>query len=60
MQTENIDLFASESDSSPADIQVEALNDQAAPSGTIGSVGSLGSASSSSKGSLSTAGCISG
>ncbi|WP_420733015.1 thiocillin family RiPP [Brevibacterium luteolum] len=60
MQTEKIDLFASESDSSPADLQIEALNGQAAPSGTIGTVGSFGSFSSSTKGSVGTAGCISG
>lgn len=60
MDTNSIDLFATESEGSPTDMRVETLNDQAAPSGTFGTVGSIGSASSSSKGSLSSAGCISG
>jgi len=57
---DNIDLFATESADTQIDMGVEPLNDQAAPSGTFGTVGSIGTVSSSSKGSVSTAGCISG
>ncbi len=57
---DSIDLFATDMDESDRDLAVEPINDQAAPSGTFGTVGSLSCASSSSKGSLSSAGCISG
>lgn len=60
MNTNSIDLFATESDDAPIDMGIETLNDQAAPSGTFSTLGSIGSASSSSKGSASSAACISG